>query len=78
MLIDKGRPSDAATVLDDALSRFDSTPYADELKAYLFKNRGIAAAEMGDASAETWWRRSLEIIPDNDEVRRLLESVGAL
>ncbi len=78
LLIDKGRPSDAATVLDDALSRFDSTPYADELKAYLFKNRGIAAAEMGDASAETWWRRSLEIIPDNDEVRRLLESVGAL
>jgi serine/threonine protein kinase len=78
LLIDKGRPSDAATVLDDALSRFDSTPYADELKAYLFKNRGIAAAEMGDSSAETWWRRSLEIIPDNDEVRRLLESVGAL
>jgi len=78
LLIDTKRPTEAAKLLDEALSRFDSTPCPDELKAYLFKNRGIAAAELGDASAETWWRRSLEIIPDNDEVRRLLESVGAL
>ncbi len=78
LLIDRKRPAEAAAVLDNALSRFDSTPYTDDLKAYLFKNRGIAAADMGDASAETWWRRSLEIIPDNDEVRGLLESVGAL
>ncbi|MCK4549997.1 MAG: tetratricopeptide repeat protein, partial [Candidatus Krumholzibacteria bacterium] len=78
LLINMNRPKEASEVLDNALARFDSTPYPDELKAYLFKNRGIAAADMGDASAETWWRRSLEIIPDNDEVRRLLESVGAL
>ena len=78
LLIDTERAAEAASVLDEALSKFDSTPYADELKAYLLKNRGIAAAAMGDASAETWWRRSLEIIPDNDEVRRLLESVDAL
>ncbi len=78
LLIDTKRPSEAARLLDEALSRFDSTPYPDELKAYLFKNRGIAAAELGDASAETWWRRSLEIIPDNDEVRRLLDSIDAL
>ncbi len=78
LLIDTKRPAEAAGLLDEALSIFDSTPYPDELKAYLFKNRGIAAAEMGDASAETWWRRSLEIIPDNEEVRRLLESIDAL
>jgi len=78
LLIDTGRPKEAAAILDEALSRFDSTPYSDETKASLLKNRGIAAAKMGDSSAETWWRRSLEIIPDNEEVRRLLESVGAL
>jgi Tfp pilus assembly protein PilF/tRNA A-37 threonylcarbamoyl transferase component Bud32 len=78
LLIDMDRPVEAAAVLDDGLSRFDSTLYTDDYKAYLLKNRGIAAAEMGDASAETWWRKSLEIIPDNEEVRRLLESVGAL
>jgi Tfp pilus assembly protein PilF len=78
LLIDTNRPSEAASLLDEALSRFDSTAYPDKLKAYLFKNRGIAAAELGDTSAETWWRKSLEIIPDNDEVRRLLESIDAL
>jgi serine/threonine protein kinase len=78
LLIDLGRPEEAAAILDDGLSIFDSTSYPDEFKAHLLKNRGIAAAEMGDSSAETWWRRSLEIIPDNNEVRKLLESVGAL
>jgi Tfp pilus assembly protein PilF len=79
LLIKMERPEEAAEVLDEALSRFDSTPYSypDELKAYIFKNRGIAAANMDDASAETWWRRALEILPGNDEIRRLLESVGA-
>lgn len=81
LLIKIDRPEEAADVLDEALSRFDSTPYPepypDEMKAHLFKNRGIAAAKMDDASAETWWRKALEILPGNDEIRRLLESVGA-
>ena len=79
LLIKMDHPKEAAEVIDEALSRFDSTPYSypDEMKAYLFKNRGIAAAKMDDASAETWWRKALEILPGNDEIRTLLESVGA-
>jgi serine/threonine-protein kinase len=78
LLINTDRPAEAALILDDALSKFDSSHYSDDVKACLLKNRGIAAAEMDDASAETWWRKSLEIMPDNDEIRRLLESVDAL
>jgi Tfp pilus assembly protein PilF len=80
LLIAMRRPVEAAEILDKALSRFDSSPYSgsDGLKASLLKNRGIAARDMGDSDAETWWRRSLEISPGNEEVRRLLESVGAL
>ena len=78
LLIDTGRPREAAVVLENALSIFDSSDYPDEYKACLLKNRGIAAAEMDDANAETWWRKSLEIMPGDDEVRELLKSVGAL
>jgi Tfp pilus assembly protein PilF len=79
LLLDMKRPGEAARVLDEGLARIGSTPYPDELKAYLLKNRGLAASELGDKNgAETWWRRALEIIPDNEEVRRLLEGIGAL
>jgi tetratricopeptide (TPR) repeat protein len=73
------RPQEAAIILDGGLDKIDSTPYPDEVKAFLLKNRGITAAALGDeATAETYWRQSLEILPGNEEVRGLLESIGAL
>jgi Tfp pilus assembly protein PilF len=74
LLIDSGRPSEAADILDRALAGFDGTSYPDEFKAFLLKNRGIAAAKLGDERAETFWRNSLEIDPDNEEVRSLLDN----
>jgi len=72
LLLDQGRFSDARRVLDEGLLRDTAAPSRPEITAFLLKNRGLAAAGLEEQDAPRYWERSLEILPDNEEVRLLL------
>ena len=71
LLIELKRFDEAAAVLDDGLEREIQNP-SPEKKAFLLKNRGLAAALQGQDAAETYWLQTLEIMPGNIEVHYYL------
>jgi Tfp pilus assembly protein PilF len=72
LLIGQDRFAEAKEVLDEGLRRDAASPTRPEITAFLLKNRGLAAAGLGEADAPRYWERSLEILPGNEEVKRLL------
>jgi tetratricopeptide (TPR) repeat protein/predicted Ser/Thr protein kinase len=76
LLIERGRASEAAAILDRALARERTAPSpVPELRGYLLKNRGMAALRLGlREEASAYWSRALEIIPQNAELIELLRN----
>lgn len=73
LLLSLERFAEAKRILDEGLSRDAAAPSRPEITAFLLKNRGLAAAGLGEPDAPRYWERSLEILPGNEEVRRLLD-----
>jgi tetratricopeptide (TPR) repeat protein len=71
LLVELKRFEEASTVLDEGLEREAEDP-APQLRAYLLKNRGLAAALQNKDSAETYWLEALGIMPGNIEVHYYL------
>ncbi|MDD3643250.1 MAG: protein kinase [Candidatus Krumholzibacteria bacterium] len=72
LLLEQGRFAEAKQILEVGIARDAASPSRPEITAFLLKNRGLAAAGLGEPDAPRYWERSPEILPANEEVRRLL------
>lgn len=72
LLLQTGRPEEAADVLDKGLSLVPQERFV-ALIPYLLKNRGLVAAQLGDdGAALAYWTRGVEKDSSNVELRRLV------
>jgi tetratricopeptide (TPR) repeat protein len=75
LLLDRGNVAEALEVLDRGLAH-EPTEQEIGFYAYLLKNRGKAALAMGDtATARAFFERAAQTIPDDPELKGLLESL---
>jgi tetratricopeptide (TPR) repeat protein len=76
LLIGRRRAAEAAAILDRGLAKERMKPSSvPDLRGYLLKNRGMAAARLGRLEeANAYWSKALEIIPRNAELQDLLRN----